>query len=243
METRVSKFLGRIWPLLLIAVVIGAVFATGANRWLSLDALREHDAQLHAYVDVHPILSLAAFVAIYVVATAAYLPGASILTIAGGFLFGTWVGGSATVVGATLGALGAYWLVRTALGEPLRHKAEQSPGALQKIAEGIRKDAFAYTLSLRLIPAVPFWLLNAAAGLVSAPVRPYTLATLIGIMPATFIYSGIGAGLGQLFRAGRRPDLSIIFEPHVLYPLIGLGLLSLIPAIVRRLRGRKEPAA
>jgi uncharacterized membrane protein YdjX (TVP38/TMEM64 family) len=239
----VTGILKRIWPLLLIAAVLAAAFATGATDWLSLDSLRVHEAELRGYVTAHPILSVALFVAVYIALTAAFVPGASILTITSGFLFGVWLGGTATVVGATAGALGAYWLVRTALGEPLRHKAEESQGTLQKIAEGIRKDTFAYTLSLRLIPAVPFWLLNAAAGLVSAPVRPYALATLIGIVPATFIYAGIGAGLGKLFREGGRPNLSIIFEPHVLYPLIGLGLLSLIPALVRRFRRGREPLA
>jgi uncharacterized membrane protein YdjX (TVP38/TMEM64 family) len=238
----VSGLLKRIWPLLLIAVVIAAVFATGANRWLSLDILRTHEEQFRAYVLAHPVQSVTVFVLVYILATTAYVPGASILTMTGGFLFGTWEGGGAALVGATIGALGGYWLVRTALGEPLRHKAEASPGTLKKVAEGIRSDTFSYTLSLRLIPAMPFWLLNAAAGLVSAPVRPYALATALGIVPATFIYAGLGAGLHKLFALGERPNLSIIFEPHVLWPLLGLGLLSLIPAVVRRLRRGKAIA-
>ena len=160
------------------------------------------------------------------------------MTLAGGFLFGTWLGAAATVVGATLGAIGAWQLIRTALGEPLRHRAEASGGTLQKLIAGLRRDGFSYVLSLRLIPAAPFWLVNAAAGVASIPLGPYALATLLGIIPATVIYSGIGDGLGELFRLGQRPNLSIILEPQFLYPLVGLGLLSLVPVVWRWLRPR-----
>ena len=231
----------RIWPLLLIAAVIAAVFATGLNRYLSLDALRENEQVLRSQVEANLVLALLVFVAIYALVVTAYVPGASILTLTGGFLFGTWLGAAATVAGATLGAIGAWWLVRTSLGEPLRRRAEKSGGLLKRLIEGFEGNAFSYVLSLRLIPAAPFWLVNAAAGLGSAPLRPYALATFLGIIPATVIYSGIGAGLSELFRGGERPNLGIIFEPQVLWPLVGLALLSFLPMAWKRLRrGRAQ---
>ena len=98
---RVRQFL----PLVVLVVIVIAVFASGATRYLNLDALRENEAALRGLIEQNIALALAAFVAIYAIATAISLPGATILTLAGGYLFGTWVGGSATVVGATLGAL------------------------------------------------------------------------------------------------------------------------------------------
>lgn len=237
-----TKILKRVWPLLLIAAVIGALFLTGARDWLSLDALRTNEAALRGFVAANLALSLLVFVLVYVAIVTTYVPGASIMTLAGGFLFGTWLGAAATVVGATLGAIGAWQLIRTALGEPLRHRAEASGGTLQKLIKGLRRDGFSYVLSLRLIPAAPFWLVNAAAGVASIPLGPYALATLLGIIPATVIYSGIGDGLGELFRLGQRPNLSIILEPQFLYPLVGLGLLSLVPVVWRRLRPAKAAA-
>lgn len=234
-----TNLLKRLWPLLLIAAAIAALFLTGANEYLSLDALRANEAVLRQAVADNFLLSLAIFVGVYIAVVTTYIPGASILTLTGGFLFGTWIGAGATVLGATIGALGAYALIRTAIGEPLRRKAEASGGLLKRLIDGFGGNAFSYVLSLRLVPAAPFWLVNAAAGVGSAPVRPYALATLLGIIPGTVIYSGIGAGLGELFRRGEKPNLSIIFEPQILWPLVGLAALSFLPAVWKAIRGKK----
>lgn len=235
-----TNLLKRLWPLLLIAAAIAALFLTGANEYLSLDALRVNEAVLRQAVADNFLLGLAIFVAVYIAVVTTYIPGASILTLTGGFLFGTWIGAGATVAGATIGALGAYALIRTAIGEPLRRKAEASGGLLKRLIDGFGGNAFSYVLSLRLVPAAPFWLVNAAAGVGSAPVRPYALATLLGIIPGTVIYSGIGAGLGELFRLGETPNLSIIFEPQILWPLVGLAALSFLPAVWKAVRGKRS---
>lgn len=235
-----TNLLKRLWPLLLIAAAIAALFLTGANEYLSLDALRVNEAVLRQAVADNFLLGLAIFVGVYIAVVTTYIPGASILTLTGGFLFGTWIGAGATVAGATIGALGAYALIRTAIGEPLRRRAEASGGLLKRLIDGFGGNAFSYVLSLRLVPAAPFWLVNAAAGVGSAPVRPYALATLLGIIPGTVIYSGIGAGLGELFRLGETPNLSIIFEPQILWPLVGLAALSFLPAVWKAIRGKKS---
>jgi len=237
-----TTLLKRLWPLVLIAAAIALLFATGWNRYLSLDALRENEQALRAVVAQNLILALGLFVGLYVLIVAAYIPGASIMTLAGGFLFGTWLGAAATVVGATVGAVVAWWLVRTSLGEPLRERAEKSGGLLKKLIDGFQGHAFSSVLSLRLIPAAPFWLVNAAAGLGSAPIGAYTLATFLGIIPATVIYSGIGAGLGELFRRGETPDLGAIFEPQFLWPLVGLAALSFVPAVWKALTRKRAVA-
>ena len=232
----------RFGPLILIVLILIAVIASGATHYLSLDALRENAARLKAYEAAHPVLSIGLFILIYLLCTAASVPGASLLTLAGGFIFGTWVGGTATVIGATIGAVIIFLAAKSAIGGALRERAQSSGGMLARLSEGVRNNAFSAILSLRLIPAAPFWLVNIAAGVADAPLGAYALATFLGVMPATFIYTGIGSGLERLFAAGKTPNLSVLYQPHVLLPLIGLALLSLAPMVVRRLRGAKAAA-
>ena len=228
----------RFLPLAILIAAIVAAFASGATRFLNLETLQTHEAALRGFVDENRLLAIAAFIAVYAIATAVSLPGAVILTLAGGYLFGTWVGGASTVVGATVGAVLVYYVVQTSLGEALRAKAEADGGRLKTIIDGVREGAFGYVLTLRLIPLAPFWLVNVAAALANAPLKAYALATLIGIMPATFIYSGVGAGIGAVIARGETPDLGVIFEPQVLLPLVALGLLSLATTLYQRRRKR-----
>ncbi len=235
--------LKRYGPLLLLVVAVVAVFASGAGRYLSLESLKANEGLLRGFVADNLALSLLIFVCIYAGATAVSIPGALFLTLAGGFLFGTWIGGSATVVGATIGAILVFAIVRTSLGAALRERAEASGGRLKAVMDGVRDGAFGYILTLRLIPLAPFWLVNVASALANAPLPAYALATLIGIMPATFIYSSVGAGIGQVLARGGEPNLRIIFEPYVLGPLVALGLLSLGTTLFQRLRGPKKSAS
>lgn len=219
--------LKRYLPLLILAVAIVAVFSSGVTRYLNIEALRTHETTLRAFVSDNIVLALLAFGGVYALATAVSLPGAVILTLAGGYLFGTWLGGSASVVGATIGGIVVFYVVRTSLGEALRARAEASGGKLKALIDGTRDGAFGYILTLRLIPLAPFWMVNVAAAMAHAPFRAYALATFFGIMPATFIYSGIGSGIGAVVARGETPNLGVIFEPKVLAPLVALGLLSL----------------
>lgn len=232
----------RYLPLVVLVIVVVAVFASGVTRYLNIEALQTHEAALRAFVSDNLILALITFMAVYAVATAVSLPGALVLTLTGGYLFGPWVGGSATVVGATLGAVLVFYAVRTSLGAALRRRAEASGGKLKAVIDGVEAGAFGYILTLRLVPLAPFWLVNIAAALAHAPLRAYALATFLGIMPATFIYSGIGAGIGDLIARGETPDAGVIFEPRILLPLVGLGLLSLGVTLYQRRRARTGAA-
>ena len=232
------KQVKRFLPLVVLIVAVIAIFASGVTQYLNLEALQANEALLRGFIGDNLILALLAFIAVYAIATAVSLPGAIILTLAGGYLFGTWVGGAATVIGATIGAVAVFYAVRTSLGEALRAKAEASGGMLKKVIDGVGQGAFGYILTLRLIPLAPFWLVNVAAALAHAPLRAYALATFFGIMPATFIYSGIGAGIGALVARGEAPDLGVIFEPRVLLPLVALGLLSLGTTLYQRRKGK-----
>ena len=230
--------LKRFAPLLILLVAVIGVFASGATQYLNLEALQANETALRTFVSQQLPLALLTFTIVYALATAVSLPGAIILTLAGGYLFGTWIGGVATVLGATTGAILVFYAVKTSLGQALRDKAEASGGRLKSVIDGVQAGAFGYILTLRLIPLAPFWLVNVAAALAHAPLRAYALATFIGIMPATFIYSGIGAGIGELLARGETPDLGVIFSPVVLGPLVALGLLTLATTVFQRVRAR-----
>ncbi|NBB51542.1 TVP38/TMEM64 family protein [Rhizobium sp. CRIBSB] len=228
----------RFVPLVVLIAVVAAVFLSGADRYLNLEALQTHEAALRGFVDDNLGLALLAFIGVYALATAVSFPGAVVLTLAGGYLFGTWIGGMATVIGATAGAIMVFHVVQTSLGAALRARAEANGGLLKTVIDGVGQGAFGYILTLRLIPLAPFWLVNVAAALAHVPLKAYALATFIGIMPATFIYSGIGSGIGALVARGETPDLGVIFEPRVLLPLVALGLLSLGTTLYQRRRSK-----
>lgn len=229
----------RFLPLGLIALALVAALSLGLGEFLSFDKLREQRTALQAFVADHRLYALLAFAAAYMAVTALSVPGATVLTLAGGFLFGVWLGGAATVVGATLGAVVVFLAARAAAGDFLRRKAGP---AVARIEQGVRENAFSYLLSLRLLPILPFWLVNLASGFVDIPLRTYALATFLGIIPGTFIYAGVGAGLGAVFEGREALNLGVIFKPAVLLPLVALALLSLAPTVWKRLRGRKTAA-
>jgi uncharacterized membrane protein YdjX (TVP38/TMEM64 family) len=217
----------RLWPLALILGALGLAYALGLQRSLTFDALAAHRAALTGFVAAHPFAAPLLYVLAYVAVVAFSLPGGAVMTLAGGFLFGPWLGAAAAVIAATLGACALFLAARYALAETLARRAGPLMG---KLRAGLERDGFWYLLSLRLLPAVPFWLLNLAPALAGMRLLPYAAATFLGIMPGTAVFAGIGAGLGQVFDAGGRPDLSIIFSPGILLPLLGLAALSLAGA-------------
>lgn len=221
----------RFLPLLLLGAGLVAFFASGLHHQLTLEGLRQHRAEIGAWVEAHPFLAAAIFVIAYVAVVAFSIPAGSPMTIAGGFLFGTLEGGSLVVGAATIGATIVFLAAKTALADLLR--ARLGP-RLAKMEEGFRNNAFNYVLVLRLVPLFPFFLVNLAAGLLGARLWPYVLATFLGIIPATFVYAGIGNGLGAFFEKGVQPNLSLIFEPRILLPLLGLSALALLPVFFRK---------
>jgi uncharacterized membrane protein YdjX (TVP38/TMEM64 family) len=105
--------------------------------------------------------------------------------------------------------------------------------------KGFNDNAFQYLLSLRLIPVIPFWVVNIVPAALGVQLKTYILATFLGIILGSFVYVTIGNGLGHLFDLGQTPDLGIIFEPQILLPLIGLAVLSFIPSIYKSLKDKK----
>lgn len=217
----------RFLPLIALAAVAAVIFGMGWNRYLSLETLRVHGGALQAFTAAHWWLALLALMAIFTVATASVIPGVFFVTITAGFLFGPWVGGVSTSIAATLGALIVYAVARTALGEGLRRRAEAKAGVMQTVCRAIDKDTFWYVLASRLAVVVPFHMINVAAGLMSVRLGPYTLATVIGLLPAHIIYCWIGSRLSQLLVEDPNPDFQALFG-RFWAPMLGVFVLAVV---------------
>lgn len=221
--------------LILVLAVLGVVaWRSGLGAALSWNGLARHQARLLAVVAAHPIVAPLVYAALYAIWVAVSIPEAALVTVAGGLLFGTLLGGAMAVLGATSGAVIIFLVARTAFAGTMRRRA----GALlDRIRPGLHRDGFSYLLALRLVPA-PFWLVNLGAALCGMRLVPYAAATLIGIIPATFILASIGAGVGGVLAAGRSPDLEVLFSARILGPLVAMAALALLPVAWRTMRRR-----
>jgi uncharacterized membrane protein YdjX (TVP38/TMEM64 family) len=226
--------LRRLAPLAALALA-AAFVAWRFGDALSFETLERNRDALRAWAEANRAGAAAAFVAIYAAAVAVSAPGAVWLTITGGFVFGLWLGGALSVIGATLGATAIFAAVRAGFGEALRERAS---GWLSRLAEGFRRNQAEYMLALRLTPVAPFFIVNVAPAFLGVRFRTYVWTTFLGIIPGGMVYASIGAGLDALIARGERPDLGVIFTLPVLGPLLGLAALSLTPALWRALRGR-----
>lgn len=239
-ETKARFSLTRLIPVAVILAAIGAVFALGLDRYLTFQALQENREILLAFRDANYLSALLIYIAVYAVAVALSLPGGAVLTISGGFLFGGIFGTLFAVLGATMGAVGVFLIARTALGEPLR--AQAGPW-LKTMETGFREDAFNYMLTLRLIPIFPFFLVNIVPAFLGVSLRTYAIATFFGIIPGGFVFAYVGAGLGSVFDSGAEFDISAVVTPQILIALVGLGLLSLLPVVYKKIKGKPPEQA
>nr|WP_139257713.1 TVP38/TMEM64 family protein [Natronohydrobacter thiooxidans] len=225
-------------PVLVIALVaiLGAV---ALRDYLSFEALRDNRAALIAFRDSHYLLTALIFVLAYIAIVAFSLPGATAATLTGGFLFGVFPGALFNIVAATIGAAAIFLAVRAGFGRALSARIDASDGRIKQITDAIRANEAPVLFSLRLMPVLPFFVMNVVPALIGVRLRVFVVTTFFGIMPGGAIYTWVGAGLGEVFARDESPDLGIIFEPHIIGPLIGLAALSLLPVIVKQLR-RKE---
>jgi uncharacterized membrane protein YdjX (TVP38/TMEM64 family) len=215
------RLLRRFWPLALLLAAIAIAWASGLPQQISWASLGRNQVALSAWVASHPVAAPAVYIVIYAVTVALSLPESAVLTVGGGLLFGTLLGGLLAIAGSTIGAIALFMGVRYHLADAIAARG------------GRFLDRFSYLLAVRLVPAFPFWLINLAAGLSGMRLAPYAAATVIGIAPASFVYASIGAGIGEVLEVGGRPDLAVIFSPHILGPLVALAALSLLPVVWR----------
>jgi uncharacterized membrane protein YdjX (TVP38/TMEM64 family) len=225
-------------PLILI-LVVAVVGAFTLRDFLTFEALRDNREALIAFRDANFVATVAVFMLSYIVIVAFSLPGATIATLTGGFLFSTFPGALFNVTAATIGATAIFLAARWGLGERLGRKLESSDGTIKAIKDGIDENQWSMLFLIRLVPAVPFFVANLVPAFLEVPLRRFVISTFLGIIPGGVVYTSVGAGLGGVFARGETPDLGIIFEPQILLPILGLCTLAALPIIIKALRGRK----
>jgi uncharacterized membrane protein YdjX (TVP38/TMEM64 family) len=233
MPQRILGFLKRFGPALVVVTALVAVFVSGIARHLSIHELRERREVLLAFTLAHPILSVLAYVGAYSAVVALALPAELPMTLAGGLLFGPWIGGLAGAVGCTLGGSLLFLVCRMATGDVLRRIAGPR---IAQIQQGVRRDAFFYILTLRLIPVMPFGLATIALGFLEIPPAIFVTSTFLGILPLSFIYANIGAGLKVAFASHKHLNLHSFLDLRLVLSLVALGILALAPVAIRHLR-------
>jgi uncharacterized membrane protein YdjX (TVP38/TMEM64 family) len=244
--------LKRFGPLLLIAAVMIAVLALGWHQHVSLENIVSQRERFRHVLEAHKVLAVAAYILTYIGFVALSLPGALILTVTGGLLFGWLIGGLAAVAGATIGATLLFVVARTALGDSLSTRA--GPW-FAKLREGFKEDGMCYLLFLRLVPAFPFWFVNIAPAILGVPLRTFDVATFFGIIPATFAFAAAGAGLDSVIAAATAEysrclaregaqacklsvQASSLVTKELILALVLLGLVALIPVALKKWRSR-----
>lgn len=225
----------RLLPLALLLGAGAAVAVLGGHRYLNFTALAAHHSWACALVRRAPVATALAFIAAYAGLVALSVPGSVLFTIAGGVLFGAWLGTAYAVIAATIGATAVFVAARTGFAGLTARAGPQ----LRRIEAGFRKNALSYLLVLRLVPVFPFWLVNLVAGAAGMRLSIYLAGTLFGMIPATFVYASLGSGLGTVVAAGQPPDLEVLFRPGVLLPIVGLAILALLPVAYRGWREQR----
>ena len=245
----------RFGPLVAVAAAMGLVFALGWHNHLSLENVVAQRDRFHGVLAKHPIPSVLVYMVVYIASVALSLPGGLILTIAGGLLFGSLVGGLAAVMAATIGATLVFLIARTAVGETFSARA--GPW-LAKLSDGFKEEALSYMLFLRLVPAFPFWFVNIAPAVLGVPLKTFVIGTFLGIIPATFAFASAGAGLDSVVLAAKHEyaacvalkgvgackmkiHASSLLTRELILALLLLGLVALIPVVLKRWRKSHAP--
>jgi uncharacterized membrane protein YdjX (TVP38/TMEM64 family) len=221
---------------IIVVAVLGAYFL---RDYLTFDTLKENRKALLAFRDANYALTVLAFIAAYILIVAFSLPGATIATLTGGFLFSTFPGALFNILAATIGATAIFMAARWGGGEKLAAKMDSSEGAVKKIKSAIDDNQWEALLLIRLVPAVPFFVANLIPALVGVSLFRFVVSTFFGIIPGAVVYTSVGAGLGEVFARGETPNLGIIFEPAILLPILGLSALAALPIILKAVRGKK----
>jgi len=207
--------------LLVLAVISVVILYQGFDlgHFLSLESLKNRQAELQLFYDQNPVQVIGLFTFVYVISTALSLPGATILTLAAGAIFGVWTGllivSFASTIGATFAFIASRFLFRDIILNRFKEK-------LESINQGIQKEGAFYLLTLRLVPLFPFFLINLVMGLTSIPVITFFFVSQIGMLPGTLVYVNAGTQLAQI------ESLKGILSPTILLSFILIGILPLI---------------
>ncbi len=223
----------KLLPILFLIIGTAVFFISGSHKVLNFETLRTQSDFLQNFVETHYIRAVLFYMCAYLLITAFSLPMALPMTLFGGFLFGAYFGTFYTTTSATIGAICIFLAARYAISDYLEQKVQ---GILHRLKDGFNENAFTYLLTLRLIPLFPFWAVNIVPALLSVPLRTFSLSTFIGIIPATFVFTLVGSGLGEVFMSQDEFSLSSVVKPKFLIALTGLGILAILPVLWKKFK-------
>lgn len=230
----------RFIPVFVVVAGVVTFFVLDLDRYLSIATLRQHHHTLRVWVETAGAPAACIFMAVYIVTVALSLPGATVLSIASGFLFGTIWGTAVAVVSATLGGTVLFVIAKTTFGDALHARA----GAwLQTLEAGFKEHALSYLIVLRLVPIFPFFIINLVPAFLGVPLATFMLGTLVGIIPGSFVYASVGAGLGNIFATGGTFSVTGVLTPQIIIALVGLAVLALVPVVYKQIMARRGEAA
>jgi uncharacterized membrane protein YdjX (TVP38/TMEM64 family) len=210
---------GRIFLLLVASFLIGTFFAFDLGRFLTLASLQEQKQHLLSLYDTQPVVTAGLYVLAYILMAALSLPGALIMTLAGGAMFGVSLGTVLVSVASTTGATLAFLASRYLMGRSIQTRFADK---LTTINEGVQKEGAFYLFSLRLIPVFPFFMVNLVMGLTPIPVRTFFWVSQLGMLPGTIVYVNAGTQLSQL------QSLKGVLSPTLLLSFAAIGLLPVL---------------
>lgn len=219
----------RLFLLAGIALLIALFFIFDLGQYLSLEYIKAKQGALQDYYHANPVFTLVAYSLIYVTVTALSLPGATIMTLAGSAIFGFWVSLGVISFASTIGATLACFVARFLLRDWVQSRFGTR---LARINDGIRKEGAFYLFTLRLVPVVPFFLINLGMGLTPLRLATFYWVSQLGMLPGTAVYVNAGTELGKL------QSLSGILSPSL---LISFALLGIFPLAMRKLLQRLRP--
>ncbi len=250
-EPRSTTSLKRWLPLLMIVAVMALVFVMGWHRHITFENLALRRDELRGFVAGNTLLAVLAFMLTYIVVVVLSLPGAGVLTITGGVLFGLALGVPATIVAATIGATLIFLIARTSLGAAL---AERAGPWLDQFRKGFEEEGLSYMLFLRLIP-LPFFIVNLAPAVLGVPLRTFVIGTFFGIIPGTIAFNYLGYALDQIIVQAKASydaciaakgaaqctltiELGMLPFRQILIALSLIGVMALVPTLVKKWRAR-----
>lgn len=227
------KRLRSLLPLILLVGLGVALFASGMLNRFRPETLAQEQAELRALISAHPVLAPLVHVAVLTLAISTGIPGALVIILAGGMLFGFVAGSILSTLGLTLGALVLFFASRAAFGGPAGAAA---PMLVQRLRDGYLAHPLSYTLFLRLVPFFPFGAVTVALAWLRCPAWLFTFATAAGGGVMTAIETALGAGIAKTLAEHGKVDLGLLAEPRVIVPVLGLAMLALVPILLQRLR-------
>ena len=224
-------------PLLVLIAIGVALLSTGQFNRFRPETLATEQANLKAQIAAYPVIASLIHVGVVTLAISTGIPGVIVLILAGGMLFGTVYGTILSGIGVTLGALALFLASRHAFGDHTH--GEVAPGLVGRLRGGYLAHPVSYTFFLRLVPFFPFGGVTVGLAWLRCPIWLFLTATAIGGSVMTGIETALGAGLARNIAHNHAVSFSLFDDPHVYVPLIGMGLLALLPILVSKLRGKK----